>query len=164
LDQNSKLQDLDRISNNKSHISEIIWEEPITVLWPPCGGRSVKLQHMIAFCHVMLCQVMLVPKSPVVSSFRQLLEAGADGSLQRRKRQSQDLLQPYIAAKLDALPEIFTLGDEKTYNGYYNKALPGQQQYRCFVLADLTDHESVSDLYVCVRACTARQLECIGKL
>uniref|UniRef100_A0A8C2XIP0 Receptor-type tyrosine-protein phosphatase F n=1 Tax=Cyclopterus lumpus TaxID=8103 RepID=A0A8C2XIP0_CYCLU len=88
-------------------------------------------------------------KSPVVSSLRQLLEAGADSRLQRQKRQSQDFLQPYIAAKLDALPEIFTLGDEKTYNGYYNKALPGQQQYRCFVLADLTDHESVSDLYVC---------------
>uniref|UniRef100_A0A8C2XJM8 Receptor-type tyrosine-protein phosphatase F n=1 Tax=Cyclopterus lumpus TaxID=8103 RepID=A0A8C2XJM8_CYCLU len=85
---------------------------------------------------------MLVPKSPVVSSLRQLLEAGADSRLQRQKRQSQDFLQPYIAAKLDALPEIFTLGDEKTYNGYYNKALPGQQQYRCFVLADLTDHES----------------------
>ncbi|XP_047444203.1 protein tyrosine phosphatase receptor type Fa isoform X17 [Mugil cephalus] len=72
----------------------------------------------------------------------ELLEAGADSSLQRKKRQSQDFLQPYIAAKLDALPEIFTLGDENKYNGYYNKLLPGQQQYRCFVLADLTDHES----------------------
>uniref|UniRef100_A0A4W6C3L6 Receptor-type tyrosine-protein phosphatase F n=1 Tax=Lates calcarifer TaxID=8187 RepID=A0A4W6C3L6_LATCA len=69
-------------------------------------------------------------------------EAGADSSLQRKRRQSQDFLQPYIAAKLDALPEIFTLGDEKKYNGYYNKPLPGQQHYRCFVLADLTDHET----------------------
>uniref|UniRef100_A0A673CFG1 Receptor-type tyrosine-protein phosphatase F n=1 Tax=Sphaeramia orbicularis TaxID=375764 RepID=A0A673CFG1_9TELE len=69
-------------------------------------------------------------------------EAGADSSLQRKKRQSQDFPQPYIAAKLETLPETFTLGDEKTYNGHYNKPLPGQQQYRCFVLADLMDHES----------------------
>lgn len=62
-------------------------------------------------------------------------------------------MQPYIAAKMDALPEIFTLGDEKKYNGYYNKPLPGQQQYRCFVLADLVDHESVSDLYVIIWTC-----------
>uniref|UniRef100_A0A8C2XKE0 Receptor-type tyrosine-protein phosphatase F n=1 Tax=Cyclopterus lumpus TaxID=8103 RepID=A0A8C2XKE0_CYCLU len=101
--------------------------------------------------------IVVVPVTPVSlkrwenpedMDIHELLEAGADSRLQRQKRQSQDFLQPYIAAKLDALPEIFTLGDEKTYNGYYNKALPGQQQYRCFVLADLTDHESVSDLYV----------------
>ena len=89
---------------------------------------------------------MLTPKWPVVSSLWQLLEADADSSLQRKKRQSQDFLQPYVAAKLDVLPETFTLGDEKKYNGYYNKPLPGQQQYRCFVLADLMDHESVSDI------------------
>uniref|UniRef100_A0A3B5AKH1 Receptor-type tyrosine-protein phosphatase F n=1 Tax=Stegastes partitus TaxID=144197 RepID=A0A3B5AKH1_9TELE len=81
-------------------------------------------------------------ENPEDMDIHELLEAGADSSLQRKKRQSQDFLQPYIAAKLDALPEIFTLGDEKKYNGYYNKPLPGQQQYRCFVLADLADHES----------------------
>lgn len=80
-----------------------------------------------------------------MSSTWQLLEAGADSSLQRKRRQSQDPLRPYIAAKLDTLPETFTLGDERKYNGYYNKPLPGQQQYCCFVLADLTGHESVSD-------------------
>lgn len=60
-------------------------------------------------------------------------------------RQSQNILQPYITAKLDYLPETFTLGDEKKYNGYYNKLLTGQQQYRFFVLADLTEQESVSN-------------------
>lgn len=93
-------------------------------------------------------QDMPVSKSPVVWFLWQLLEAGADSGLQRKRRQSQDFLQPYIAAKLDALPEIFTLGDEKKYSGYFNKPLPGQQQYRCFVLADLTDHEAVSDLCI----------------
>lgn len=98
-------------------------------------------------CHL----IVLIPKSPVVSSLLQLLETDADSGQQRKRRQSQDLLEPYIAAKLDTLPEIFTLGDEKKYNNYYNKPLPGQQQYRCFVLADLMDQESVSDLYVFIR-------------
>lgn len=140
-------------------------EETFTVLWPPCGRRHKKetsLQISALLCHLVLCFIVMpphdmpIPKS-LVGLFWQLLEADADSSLQRKKRQSQDFLQPYIAAKLDALPEIFTLGDEKKYNGYHNKPLPGQQQYRCFVLADLTDHESVSDLYVFVRiwACTA---------
>ncbi|XP_029285277.1 protein tyrosine phosphatase receptor type Fa [Cottoperca gobio] len=95
--------------------------------------------------------IVVVPVNPVSQrrwenpedmDIQELLEPAADSSLQRKKRQSQNFLQPYIAAKLDTLPEIFTLGDEKKYNGYYNKPLPGQQEYRCFVLADLTEHES----------------------
>uniref|UniRef100_A0A671X899 Receptor-type tyrosine-protein phosphatase F n=1 Tax=Sparus aurata TaxID=8175 RepID=A0A671X899_SPAAU len=78
--------------------------------------------------------------------YSNLLEAGAVSSLQRTRRQSQGILQPYIAAKLDTLPELFTLGDEKKYNDYYNKPLLGQQQYCCSVLADLMEHKSVSDL------------------
>ncbi|KAM3875974.1 protein tyrosine phosphatase receptor type Fa [Diretmus argenteus] len=81
-------------------------------------------------------------ENPEDMDIDELLEAGADASLHRHKRESQDFLQPYIAAKLDVLPEIFTLGDEKKYNGYYNRPLPGQQQYRCFVLSDLKDHET----------------------
>lgn len=86
-----------------------------------------------------------IADSLTVSSLWQLLEAGAGSSMQRRRRQSQDPLQPYIAAKLEILPESFTLGDEKKYNGYYNKPLLGHQLYRCFVLADLTHDEAVSD-------------------
>uniref|UniRef100_A0A8C5HZA4 Receptor-type tyrosine-protein phosphatase F n=1 Tax=Gouania willdenowi TaxID=441366 RepID=A0A8C5HZA4_GOUWI len=85
----------------------------------------------------------LLFKAPVVFLW-QLLDTDSDGVLQRKRkrRQSQDLLQLYIAAKLDLLPETFVLGDDKEYNGYENKALPGQQQFVCFVLADLTDEES----------------------
>uniref|UniRef100_A0AAQ5Z3F8 Receptor-type tyrosine-protein phosphatase F n=1 Tax=Amphiprion ocellaris TaxID=80972 RepID=A0AAQ5Z3F8_AMPOC len=101
-------------------------------------------------------------ENPEDMDIHELLEADADSSLQRKKRQSQDFLQPYIAAKLDALPEIFTLGDEKKYSGYYNKPLPGQQQYRCFVLADLADHESVSDLYPFIRICDPEMLWVMG--
>lgn len=88
---------------------------------------------------------------------QQLLEAGADSSsLQRKRRQSQDFLQPYIAAKMSTLPAIFTLGDEKKYNGYYNKPLSGQQQYLCFVLAELVDNEEVSTCWLAY----SQYLEC----
>uniref|UniRef100_A0A8C5NFU1 Receptor-type tyrosine-protein phosphatase F n=1 Tax=Gouania willdenowi TaxID=441366 RepID=A0A8C5NFU1_GOUWI len=82
--------------------------------------------------------------SPEDISIQELLDTDSDGVLQRKRkrRQSQDLLQLYIAAKLDLLPETFVLGDDKEYNGYENKALPGQQQFVCFVLADLTDEET----------------------
>lgn len=127
-----------------------LWLKGIQLWEVHCRGLNI---ISVTFKSCLLCFTVIpphglpVPKSLVLSSSWQLLEAGADSSLQRKKRQSQDFLQPYIAAKLDSLPEIFTLGDEKTYNGYYNKPLPGQQQYRCFVLADLMDHESVSAVY-----------------
>ncbi|XP_040895699.1 protein tyrosine phosphatase receptor type Fa isoform X3 [Toxotes jaculatrix] len=115
------------------------------------GKMTITLPRVPAGAPVRWYYIVVVPVTPASLSrwenpedmdIHELLAADADSSLQRKRRQSQDFLQPYIAAKLDALPEIFTLGDEKKYNGYYNKPLPGQQQYRCFVLADLTDHES----------------------
>ncbi|XP_067368610.1 protein tyrosine phosphatase receptor type Fa isoform X11 [Channa argus] len=114
------------------------------------GGKvTISLPRVPAGAAVRWHYIVVVPVTPASSwenpedmDIHELLETGADRSLQRKRRQSQDFLQPYIAAKLDTLPEIFILGDEKKYNGYYNKPLPGQQQYRCFVLADLTDQES----------------------
>ncbi|XP_030582458.1 protein tyrosine phosphatase receptor type Fa isoform X3 [Archocentrus centrarchus] len=116
------------------------------------GGKvTISLPKVPAGAAVRWYYIVVVPVTPASlrrwanpedMDIQELLESGADSSLQRRKRQSNDFLQPYIAAKLDTLPETFTLGDEKKYNGFYNKPLPGQQQYRCFVLADLTAHES----------------------
>ncbi|KAM9357594.1 protein tyrosine phosphatase receptor type Fa [Symphorus nematophorus] len=116
------------------------------------GGRvTLNLPRVPAGAPVRWYYIVVVPVTPASlrrwqnpedMDIHELFEAGADSSLQRKRRQSQDFLQPYIAAKLDTLPETFTLGDEKRYNGYYNKPLPGQQQYRCFVLADLMDQES----------------------
>ncbi|XP_016092990.1 receptor-type tyrosine-protein phosphatase F-like [Sinocyclocheilus grahami] len=68
---------------------------------------------------------------------------GDSGVRKRRRRQTQDFLRPYIAAKLEFLPETFVLGDEKTYKGFYNKPLPGQQQYRTFIMAALKDRDSM---------------------
>ncbi|XP_060934461.1 protein tyrosine phosphatase receptor type Fa isoform X6 [Limanda limanda] len=117
------------------------------------GGRvTISLPRAPAGAPIRWYYVVVVPVTPTSLSrwespedmdIHELLESSMQKRLTlRKRRQSQDFLQPYITAKLDVLPEIFTLGDEKKYNGYYNKPLPGQQQYRCFVLADLTDHES----------------------
>ncbi|XP_020557863.1 receptor-type tyrosine-protein phosphatase F isoform X7 [Oryzias latipes] len=75
-------------------------------------------------------------KNPEDMDMHWLLDVGPDGELQ-----GHVLLQPFIAAKLDTLPEIFILGDEKKYNGYSNKRLQDQQEYRCFVLAELMGHQ-----------------------
>lgn len=69
------------------------------------------------------------------SGFSQLLKS-SEGPVLRRKRHL-DPSKPYIAARLASLPRSFTLGDEKKYNGFYNKPLISQQEYLCFVLAVL---------------------------
>ncbi|XP_076871257.1 LOW QUALITY PROTEIN: receptor-type tyrosine-protein phosphatase F-like [Brachyhypopomus gauderio] len=84
-------------------------------------------------------------ESPEDMDLDELFEADADpGTSRRRRRRSetQDFLKPYIAARLKTLPETFVLGDEKTYDGFLNKALPGQQQYRTFILAAVQDHDA----------------------
>ncbi|KAL0200327.1 hypothetical protein M9458_003514, partial [Cirrhinus mrigala] len=67
----------------------------------------------------------------------------SEGALLRRRRHA-DTVRPYIAAKLPSLPDAFTLGDEKTYNGFYNRPLPNNQHYQCFVMAELKDQYPVT--------------------
>uniref|UniRef100_A0A668AGD9 Receptor-type tyrosine-protein phosphatase F n=1 Tax=Myripristis murdjan TaxID=586833 RepID=A0A668AGD9_9TELE len=83
-------------------------------------------------------------ENPDEMDLDELLES-SEGPVLRRRRQLESP-RPYIAAKLESLPATFTLGDEKRYNGFYNKPLPGHQQYLCFVLAALQeqDHNSTS--------------------
>ncbi|XP_061096133.1 protein tyrosine phosphatase receptor type Fa isoform X3 [Conger conger] len=72
-----------------------------------------------------------------------LLEASGNPSLKRRRRRrTHDPLTPYIAAKLETLPGTFTLGDQKEYNGFYNRPLRSQDVYCCFVMAALKDQDS----------------------
>ncbi|TRZ02636.1 hypothetical protein DNTS_000622 [Danionella cerebrum] len=120
---------------------------------PEEGGKlAVILPRVRSSALVRWFYVVVVPLTP--SNLRswenpedidldELLGATRDSDVRkRRRRELQDFLRPYIAAKLEFLPENFVLGDEKTYNGYYNKPLPGQQQYRTFILATLRDHDS----------------------
>uniref|UniRef100_A0A672RDH0 Receptor-type tyrosine-protein phosphatase F n=1 Tax=Sinocyclocheilus grahami TaxID=75366 RepID=A0A672RDH0_SINGR len=72
----------------------------------------------------------------------ELLES-SEGALLRRRRHT-DTVRPYIAAKLQSLPDTFTLGDEKTYNGFYNRPLPNNRHYQCFVMAELKDQYPVT--------------------
>ncbi|XP_065411371.1 receptor-type tyrosine-protein phosphatase F isoform X12 [Chrysemys picta bellii] len=81
-------------------------------------------------------------RTPDEMELDQLLEAISQGGLGRRQRRQADRLKPYIAAQVDMLPETFTLGDEKTYKGFYNKPLSEDLSYRCFVLASLEDGET----------------------
>ncbi|XP_059840007.1 receptor-type tyrosine-protein phosphatase F-like isoform X2 [Hypanus sabinus] len=60
----------------------------------------------------------------------------------RRRRQSERL-KPYIAAQLKKLPDTFTLGDEQSYGGFYNKPLPPNHSYLCFVLAALEEKDAM---------------------
>nr|XP_033809753.1 receptor-type tyrosine-protein phosphatase S isoform X15 [Geotrypetes seraphini] len=66
--------------------------------------------------------------------------------LQRRGlRHSRQLDSPksYIAARFRTLPTHFTLGDQKTYDGFENKALEIGQRYVFFILAVLEGAESM---------------------
>lgn len=58
---------------------------------------------------------------------------------QRRRRRQVDRLKPYVAAQMDVLPDTFTLGDKKTYLGFYNQPLSPDLSYQCFVLASLKE-------------------------
>ncbi|XP_047669386.1 protein tyrosine phosphatase receptor type Fa isoform X6 [Tachysurus fulvidraco] len=82
-------------------------------------------------------------ESPEDIDLDELLEAGGDTTvMKRKKRQSDDSLKPYIAARLHTLPESFTLGDERYYSGFYNRPLLAQTQYRTFIMAALQEHDS----------------------
>ena len=50
-----------------------------------------------------------------------------------------------MAAQVDVLPETFTLGDKKNYQGFYNRPLSPDLSYQCFVLASLK--EPVDQVY-----------------
>ncbi|XP_021105541.1 receptor-type tyrosine-protein phosphatase F isoform X14 [Heterocephalus glaber] len=70
----------------------------------------------------------------------ELLEAIEQrGESQQRRRRQADQLKPYVAAQMDVLPETFTLGDKKTYQGFYNQPLSSDLSYQCFVLAFLKE-------------------------
>ncbi|XP_046715617.1 protein tyrosine phosphatase receptor type Fa isoform X15 [Silurus meridionalis] len=82
-------------------------------------------------------------ESPEDINLDELLEAGVDSTVMKRKRrQTDDSLKPYIAARLHTLPESFILGDEQHYSGFYNRALLSQIQYRAFIMAALREQDS----------------------
>uniref|UniRef100_A0A8D0DYK3 Receptor-type tyrosine-protein phosphatase F n=1 Tax=Salvator merianae TaxID=96440 RepID=A0A8D0DYK3_SALMN len=81
-------------------------------------------------------------KSPDEMELDQLLEAINQGASNRRQRRQTEQPKPYIAAQMEKLPDVFVLGDEKIYEGFYNKPLSEDLSYRCFVLASLEDGDA----------------------
>uniref|UniRef100_A0A8D1HJA1 Receptor-type tyrosine-protein phosphatase F n=1 Tax=Sus scrofa TaxID=9823 RepID=A0A8D1HJA1_PIG len=88
---------------------------------------------------------MLAPRwsTPEELELDELLEAieqgGGERRRRRRRRRQTERLKPYVAAQVDVLPETFTLGDKKSYRGFYNRPLSPDLSYQCFVLASLKE-------------------------
>ncbi|XP_078791223.1 receptor-type tyrosine-protein phosphatase F isoform X2 [Oryzias latipes] len=113
------------------------------------GSRiTISLPAVQTSARVSWYYIVLVPssqsarrwKNPDDMDLEELLRS-SEGPVLRRRRHL-DPAKPYIAAKLTSLPATFTLGDEKMYNGFYNKPLSSQQEYLCFVLAVLRYEET----------------------
>ncbi|XP_076790462.1 receptor-type tyrosine-protein phosphatase F isoform X6 [Arvicanthis niloticus] len=87
---------------------------------------------------------LLTPRwnTPEELELDELLEAidqGEEKQRRRRRRRQAERLKPYVAARVDVLPETFTLGDKKSYRGFYNRPLSPDLSYQCFVLASLKE-------------------------
>ncbi|XP_049549937.1 receptor-type tyrosine-protein phosphatase F isoform X6 [Orcinus orca] len=84
---------------------------------------------------------MLAPQwsTPEELELDELLEAIEQGGGELRQRRQAERLKPYVAAQVDVLPETFTLGDKKSYLGFYNRPLSPDLSYQCFVLASLKE-------------------------
>ncbi|XP_016357729.1 receptor-type tyrosine-protein phosphatase F isoform X5 [Sinocyclocheilus anshuiensis] len=113
------------------------------------GKLTINLPKVPTTAPVRWYYIVVVPVSlassrkwvnPDEMELDELLES-TEGALLRRRRHT-DTVRPYIAAKLPSLPDTFTLGDEKMYNGFYNRPLPNNH-YQCFVMAELKDQYPV---------------------
>ncbi|XP_065750241.1 receptor-type tyrosine-protein phosphatase F isoform X3 [Phocoena phocoena] len=84
---------------------------------------------------------VLAPRwsTPEELELDELLEAIEQGGGELRQRRQAERLKPYVAAQVDVLPETFTLGDKKSYRGFYNRPLSPDLSYQCFVLASLKE-------------------------
>uniref|UniRef100_A0AAV2L0U2 Receptor-type tyrosine-protein phosphatase F n=1 Tax=Knipowitschia caucasica TaxID=637954 RepID=A0AAV2L0U2_KNICA len=71
--------------------------------------------------------------NPDQMNLEELLEKSPEHRQEHRPERSE----PYVAARLDTLPAIFTLGDRRVIRGFYNRELSSQENYMCFVLAEL---------------------------
>ncbi|XP_043116357.1 receptor-type tyrosine-protein phosphatase F isoform X13 [Puntigrus tetrazona] len=113
------------------------------------GKLTINLPKVPTTAPVRWYYIVVVPVSlassrkwvnPDEMELDELLES-TEGALLRRRRHA-DTVRSYIAAKLSSLPETFTLGDEETYNGFYNRPL-SNNYFQCFVMAELKDQYPV---------------------
>ncbi|XP_033506628.2 receptor-type tyrosine-protein phosphatase F isoform X14 [Epinephelus lanceolatus] len=107
------------------------------------GKMTITLPKVQTTTRVRWYYIVVVPVSQATRRWKNPDEMDLDELLRSsegpvlRRRRHLDSSKPYIAAKLASLPTSFTVGDEKRYNGFYNKPLTSPQEYLCFVLAVL---------------------------
>ncbi|KAL3055471.1 hypothetical protein OYC64_018195 [Pagothenia borchgrevinki] len=107
------------------------------------GKMTINLPKVQTTTRVRWYYIVVMPVSPSTQQWKNPDEMDLDELLKSseglalRRRRHLDSSKPYIAAKLASLPTSFIVGDEKMYNGFYNKPLAGEQKYLCFVLAVL---------------------------
>ncbi|XP_051983972.1 receptor-type tyrosine-protein phosphatase F-like isoform X3 [Xyrauchen texanus] len=115
------------------------------------GKLTINLPKVPTTAPVRWYYIVVVPESLIASrkwanpdemELDELLESSEGAQLRRRRH--TDTVRPYITAKLATLPDTFTLGDEKTYNNFYNHPVPNSQPYLCFVMAELKDQYPVT--------------------
>ncbi|XP_037132909.1 receptor-type tyrosine-protein phosphatase F-like isoform X10 [Syngnathus acus] len=123
---------------------DLIKTKPLYTAHQAQGGKmAINLPKVQTTTRVRWYYIVVLPmsqsgrrwKNPDEMDLDELLKSSEGPALRRRRH--LDSSKPYIAAKLAALPPTFTLGDEKRYNGFYNKPLTSGQEYVCFVLAVL---------------------------
>ncbi|XP_077379764.1 receptor-type tyrosine-protein phosphatase F isoform X8 [Festucalex cinctus] len=123
---------------------DLIKTKPLYSTHQAQGGKmTINLPKVQTTTRVRWYYIVVLPvsqssrrwKHPDEMDLDELLKSSEGPALRRRRH--LDSSKPYIAAKLASLPLTFTLGDEKRYNGFYNKPLSSGQEYVCFVLAVL---------------------------
>ncbi|XP_061879850.1 receptor-type tyrosine-protein phosphatase F isoform X6 [Entelurus aequoreus] len=126
---------------------DLIKTKPVYTTHQAQGGKmTIDLPKVLTATRVSWYYIGVLPvsqssrrwKNPDEMDLDELVKSSKGPALRRRRRHL-GLSKPYIAAKLPALPPTFTLGDEKWYEGFYNKPLTSQQEYVCFVVAELRD-------------------------
>ncbi|XP_053083608.1 receptor-type tyrosine-protein phosphatase F isoform X4 [Pangasianodon hypophthalmus] len=114
------------------------------------GGKiTINLPKVATTAPISWYYIVVVPGSltssrrwenPDEMELDELLEVGKGSPPRhRRRRRYTEIPRAYIAAKLEYLPETFTLGDEQNYNGFYNRPVPSNQPYQCFVMAEMKE-------------------------
>ncbi|XP_077411571.1 receptor-type tyrosine-protein phosphatase F isoform X5 [Vanacampus margaritifer] len=123
---------------------DLIKTKPLYSTHQAQGGKmTINLPKVQTTTRVRWYYIVVLPvsqsgrrwKNPDEMDLDELLKSSEGPALRRRRH--LDSSKPYFAAKLASLPLTFTLGDEKRYNGFYNKPLSSGQEYVCFVLAVL---------------------------
>ncbi|XP_061776862.1 receptor-type tyrosine-protein phosphatase F-like isoform X9 [Nerophis ophidion] len=125
---------------------DLIKTKPVYTTHQAQGGKmTIDLPKVLTATRVSWYYIGVLPvsqssrrwKNPDEMDLDELVKSSKGPALRRRRHLG--LSKPYIAAKLPVLPPTFTLGDEKWYEGFFNKPLTSQQEYVCFVVAELRD-------------------------